>query len=73
MSTDTVGWLRQRMIEDMNARKLCVGTRGAIFTAASGSLRFSSGPRTQPRRRISAGFNCIFPRRARASAIATAS
>ena len=44
-----------------------------LFTAASGSLRFSSGPRTRPRRRISAGFNCIFPRRARASAIATAS
>src|SRR5260370_41137829 len=32
--------------------------RGAIFTAASGSLRFSSGPRTRPHRRISAGFNC---------------
>ena len=27
MSTDTVGSLRQRMIEDMNARKLCVGTQ----------------------------------------------
>jgi integrase/recombinase XerD len=31
MSTDTVGSLRQRMIEDMNARKLCAGTqRGHI-------------------------------------------
>jgi len=31
MSTDTVGSLRQRMIEDMNARKLCSGTqRGHI-------------------------------------------
>ena len=25
MSTDTVSPLRQRMIEDMNARKLCAG------------------------------------------------
>ena len=33
MNTDTVGWLRQRMIEDMNARKLCVGTqRGHIHS-----------------------------------------
>jgi integrase/recombinase XerD len=31
MSTDTISPLRQRMIEDMNARKLCVGTqRGHI-------------------------------------------
>jgi integrase/recombinase XerD len=31
MSTETVSPLRERMIEDMNARKLCVGTqRGHI-------------------------------------------
>ena len=31
MSTDSVSPLRQRMIEDMNARKLCAGTqRGHI-------------------------------------------
>ena len=31
MSTDSVSSLRQRMIEDMNARKLCAGTqRGHI-------------------------------------------
>ena len=31
MSTDTVSPLRRRMIEDMNARKLCAGTqRGHI-------------------------------------------
>ena len=31
MTTNTVSPLRQRMIEDMNARKLCVGTqRGHI-------------------------------------------
>ena len=73
MSTDAATPLRHRMTEDMTARKLCAARRGVTFAAASGSLRFSSGPRTQPRRRISAGFNCIFPRRARASAIATAS
>src|SRR5207342_482666 len=27
MSTDTISPLRQRMIEDMNARKLCAGTQ----------------------------------------------
>ena len=27
MSTDTISPLRQRMIEDMNARKLCAGNR----------------------------------------------
>ena len=27
MSTDTVSPLRQRMIEDMNARELCAGTQ----------------------------------------------
>src|SRR3954470_8221453 len=33
MSTDTVSPLRQRMIEDMNARKLCAGTqRGHIHS-----------------------------------------
>src|SRR5271168_3037983 len=33
MSTDTVSRLRQRMIEDMNARKLCAGTqRGHIHS-----------------------------------------
>jgi hypothetical protein len=33
MSTDSVSSLRQRMIEDMNARKLCAGTqRGHIHS-----------------------------------------
>jgi hypothetical protein len=27
MSTDTISPLRQRMIEDMNARKLCAATQ----------------------------------------------
>ena len=39
MSTEAVSPLRQRMIEDMNSRKLCAARRGAISAAASGSLR----------------------------------
>lgn len=60
MSTVTVSPLRQRMIEDMASRS-ARGRRGAIFTAASGLLRFSSGPRIRPRRRISAGFDSTTP------------
>ena len=44
MSTVTVTPLRQRMIEDMNARKLCAGTESGIFPLASGSLDFGSVP-----------------------------
>jgi hypothetical protein len=34
MSTDTISPLRQRMLEDMNARKLCAGTqRGPLDLA----------------------------------------
>ena len=40
MTTNTVSPLRQRMIEDMNARKLCVGHREGTSAAADGSLRF---------------------------------
>jgi hypothetical protein len=58
MSTDAVIPLRHRMIEDMNAPKLCAGTRRAAFTAASGLLRFSIGRPTSQRPRISAGFSC---------------
>src|ERR1700738_938125 len=45
MSTDTVSPLRQRMIEDMNARKLCAGTqRGHI----SSCKRFASFVKRSP-------------------------
>jgi hypothetical protein len=40
MSPVTVSPLRQRMIEDMNARKLCAATQRVTFTVASGSPRF---------------------------------
>ena len=64
MNIDAVTPLRQRMVEDMNARKLCAQRRGATFTAASGSLSFSNGHLTRRQRRTSAGFSCIFPRQA---------
>ena len=36
MSTDSISPLRQRMIEDMNARKLCAGTqRGHLWGCTS--------------------------------------
>ena len=45
MSTDAVGPLRQRMIEDMNARKLCAGTqRGHI----SSCKRFAAFVKQSP-------------------------
>ena len=40
MSTEVVSPLRQRMIEDTNARRLGAHSRGATFTAAGGSLHF---------------------------------
>ena len=40
MSSDAVGQLRQRMIEDMNSRKLgAAHAEKTTSTAASGSLR----------------------------------
>ena len=45
MSTDTISPLRQRMIEDMNARKLCAGTqRGHI----RGCKRFAAFLKRSP-------------------------
>ena len=62
MSTDSVSPLRQRMIEDMNARKLCAGTQRATSAAANNSPRFSNGRLTWLQRRTSASFSCIFRR-----------
>jgi hypothetical protein len=45
MTTDTISPLRQRLIEDMNARKLCAGTqRGHI----SSCKRFAAFLRRSP-------------------------
>ena len=45
MTTDSVRSLRQRMIEDMNARKLCAGTqRGHVRSCK----RFAAFPKYPP-------------------------
>ena len=47
MSTVTVSPLRQRMIEDMNARKLCAGTqRGHIHSCKRFAAFFKRSPDT---------------------------
>jgi integrase/recombinase XerD len=47
MSTDTVSPLRQRMIEDMNARKLCAGTqRGHVRSCKRFAAFFQRSPDT---------------------------
>jgi hypothetical protein len=62
MSTDTISPLRQRMIEDMNARKLCAATRQVTSAVASVSQRFSTGLPTRPHLRISSeGPNSLAP------------
>ena len=65
MSTDTVSPLRQRMIEDMNARKLCAGTQSGHIR---GRKRFAAflkrSPETATRclTRRSGAISCL-PRR----------
>jgi len=56
--------LRQRMIEDMNARKLCAGTQSGHIRACK---RFAAFVKRSPETatlRISAGSSCTWPRRA---------
>jgi hypothetical protein len=36
MTTDTISPLRQRMLEDMNARKLCAGTQRGHWSTSPG-------------------------------------
>ena len=46
MSTDAVTPLRHRMIEDMNARKLCAGTqRGHIHSCKRFAVFLNRSPR----------------------------
>ena len=42
MSTDSVSSLRQRMIEDMNARKLCGGTQRGHIRSCKRFAAFST-------------------------------
>ena len=65
MSTDAVSPLRQRMIEDMNARKLCAGTqRGHISSCKRFAAFVMQSPDTRPHLRTSAASSCTWPRRA---------
>ena len=49
MSTDVISPLRQRMIEDMNARKLCAGTqRGHIRSCKRFAAFLKRSPETAP-------------------------
>ena len=73
MNIDAVTPLRQRMVEDMNARKLCAQTQRGHIHSCKRFAELSNSHLTRRPRRTSAGFSCIFPRRARASAIATVS
>jgi integrase/recombinase XerD len=73
MSTPTVSPLRQRMIEDMNARKLCAGTqRGHIRSCQRFAAFLKRSPDTATTADIRLS-SCTWRRRARASATATAS
>jgi hypothetical protein len=62
MSTHAVTPLRHRIIEDMNARKLCAGTQRGHIHSASGLLCFSTAPLTRRRLRISGASSCTWPR-----------
>ena len=64
MTTEAISPLRQRMIEDMNARKLCAGTqRGHIRSCKRFAAFLKRSPTRRPSR-ISAGSSCTWPRRA---------
>ena len=74
MSIDVVSPLRERMIEDMTARKLGAGTQNnSTSAAASGSLRFSDAHLIPLPSRTSAASSFTSPKRGQASATATAS
>ena len=62
MSTDSISPLRQRMIEDMNARKLCAGTQKGHIRSCRRFTASSSVLLTRQRQRIFAGFSCTWLR-----------
>ena len=73
MSIDVVSPLRQRMIEDMAARKLSAGTQRLHISSCR---RFAAFLRRSPETatvRTSAASNCTSPRQGRASPTATVS
>ena len=61
MSTVTVSPLRQRMIEDMNARKLCAGTqRGHIHSCKRFAAFLTRSPDTATAEDIRRFLSCLF-------------
>ena len=73
MTTEAITPLRQRMIEDMNARKLGKDTQRGHIYSCKRFAGLSSAPRRRRRRRTSAGSSYTLRRQVRASAIAIAS
>ena len=62
MGTDTVSPLRRRMIEDMNARKLCAGTQRCHIRGCMRFAAFLKRPPQQRWPRTFAASNCILAR-----------
>ena len=62
MSTGAVTPLRHRMIEDMNARKLCAGTQRGHIHRCKRFAGFLNRSPTRRRPRISVGSSCTWPR-----------
>jgi integrase/recombinase XerD len=73
MTTEAITPLRQRMIEDMNARKLGAHSqRSHIYSCKRFAAFLKRSPETATCEDIRR-FQCTWPTRARASATATAS
>ena len=73
MSIDVVSPLRQRMIEDMTARKLGAGTQRLHISSCKRFVAFLQRSPDTATSRTSAAFSCTSPRQGRASLTATAS
>ena len=73
MSANTVSPLRQRMIEDMNARKLGAHSQRSHIDSGKRFAAFLKRSPTQRQRKISAASSYTWPKAGSASAIATAS
>jgi hypothetical protein len=72
MSIDVVSPLRQRMIEDMTARKLGAGTQ-RLYISSCKRFGFCNAHLIPPPSRTSAASSCTSPRQGRASPTATGS
>ena len=65
MTTEAITPLRQRMIEDVTARKLCAGTqRGHIRSCKRFAAFLKQSPIQQPLTISAASTDCTWPRQA---------